>query len=368
MAERRPLRIGVDGRELVGRPTGVGRYLSALLGEWSRDSSPPHEYTVFLPGPPPGDLATLGPRVRWSVIPARSAGTVWEQWHLPNAVRAADVDVFFAAGYTAPLRLAVPFVVAIYDVSFWAHPEWFGGREGLRRRWLTRAAARRARRVITISEFSAGEIVRYLGIVREKITLAEPGGPEPGSPGSQDRRGPGVLFVGSLFARRRIPELLEAFGLVRQQVPDARLVLVGDNRTLPPVDPRAEAERLGIGAATTWHEYVDDAALERIYGDASVFVFLSEYEGFAMTPFEAIARGAAAVLLDTPVAREVYGEAARLVHLDPRAIAGAIAELLVDPRKHAALLAAGRRRLDRLSWARSAAIVRRALEDAAAPA
>jgi len=61
--------------------------------------------------------------------------------------RAADsLDVWFAPAYTAPLRLAAPIVVAIHDLSFVAHPEWFRVREGARRRWLTvnpRAAPRR---------------------------------------------------------------------------------------------------------------------------------------------------------------------------------------------------------------------------------
>jgi glycosyltransferase involved in cell wall biosynthesis len=366
MAERPSLHIGVDGRELVGQPTGVGRYLGALLRLWADDPSMPHRFTVFAPQPPAPALARLGERGRWTVVGGRHAGTWWEQTELPRAVRASGANVFFAAGYTAPLRLTCPFVLAVYDVSFFAHPEWFTWREGMRRRWLTRASARRARSVITISEFSASEIARYLGIPPDKIRLAPPG-PPTGLPArsGDEHRSPLILFVGSLFARRRIPELLQAFARVAARVPDARLTLVGDNRTVPRIDPRALADQLGVGARTTWLEYVDEAELHRLYSSAHLFVFLSEYEGFALTPYEAIARGTPAVLLDTPAAREVYGDAARLVPLDPAAIADAMTTLLADRGAHAALLAAGRRRLAQLSWAESAATVRAALEDAA---
>ena len=149
----RALHIAVDGRELMGRPTGVGRYLLAVLRTWRDDATFGHQLTLVLPADPPPDVVALAPRIQVHVEPARNAGTLWEQRRLPKAVRAVGADVLFAAGYTAPLWAGVPTVVAIYDVSFFAHPEGFGPREGLRRRWFTRRAARRARTIITISTF-----------------------------------------------------------------------------------------------------------------------------------------------------------------------------------------------------------------------
>ena len=66
-------------------------------------------------------------------------------------------------------------VVAIHDVSFAAHPEWFRWREGARRRTIVRLAARSARRIITISRFSKREIIAHLGVERDKIVVAYPG-------------------------------------------------------------------------------------------------------------------------------------------------------------------------------------------------
>src|SRR5205085_1387163 len=140
---------GVDARELVGRPTGVGRYLAGILGAWAADGAFPHRVTLFLPSALPASLAAPLGAFDSRVDSAARAGTWWEQMRLPRAAAAAGVDVFFAAGYTSPFLLTCPSVVAIYDVSFFAHPEWFSWREGLRRRMLTRSAARRARGVIT---------------------------------------------------------------------------------------------------------------------------------------------------------------------------------------------------------------------------
>jgi glycosyltransferase involved in cell wall biosynthesis len=362
----RALHIGVDGRELVGHATGVGRYLLEVLRAWASDASFAHRVSVVLPSEPNATLRRLGDRIDWHVEASGGSGTWWEQTRLPRALRRLGADVLFAAGYTAPLRRVCPFVVAVYDVSFFAHPEWFRPREGRRRRWLSRLAALRAASVITISEFSAGEIVRWIRIPRPRIHIAAPGAPPPGDLHAKVRA-PVVLFVGSLFNRRHIPELLQGFALTLSSVPEARLILVGDNRTSPPVDPLTIANDLGIGSHVSWRRYVSDHELEALYGQARVFAFLSDYEGFAMTPMEAIAMGTPPVLLDTPVSREVYGDAAALVTADPADIARAFVRLLTDRQAHANLMAAGRRRLDDYSWPRTANIVRRALEDAVGP-
>ena len=65
----------------------------------------------------------------------------WEQIDLPPAIAADRLDVFYAPAYTAPLRLTIPIVVLIHDLSYVAHPEWFRFREGLRRRWPSRSQA-----------------------------------------------------------------------------------------------------------------------------------------------------------------------------------------------------------------------------------
>lgn len=364
--DNRTLRIGVDGRELVGRPTGVGRYLRDVLRAWTSDPSWPHQLVVFVHAEPGAELMTaLGPNVSWHVTPAVTAGTWWEQWHLPRAVRSAGIDVLFAGAYTAPLRLRCPFVLAVYDVSYFAHPEWFGAREGLRRRLVTRLAARRASTVVTISEFSAAEIAKWIGLPRTRIALAPPGAP-PRRPGIDDAaRRPRVLFVGSLFTRRLIPNLIAGFAGWCAAIPDAELVLVGDNRTSPRIDPRALADEHGVGDRVRWLEYVSDDERDQLYGSARAFAFLSTYEGFAMTPLEALAHGVPSVLLDTPVGREIYGDAARFVGPAPASIGEALVALLTDDRLRRQLVAAGDALWTRYTWERTAATIRHALERAA---
>ena len=365
MADR-ALRIAVDGRELVGRPTGVGRYLLEILRAWAEDPAMRHDVTVILPASPPPHLAALGPRIAWHVEATARPGTWWEQMRLPRVLARLAPDVLFAPGYTAPLQHPCPTVVTIHDVSFWAHPEGFRRRERLRRRWLTRTTARRAARILTVSEFSAREIARWLRVNPDRIDVVPNGAPQ-AVERIRPAAGPTVLYVGSLLNRRRIPLLLQAFRLVRARVPDARLVLAGENRTSPPIDPLRIAIGLGIEDAVDYRAYVADEDLPRLYDDARVFAFLSDYEGFGLTPFEAIAHGVPPVLLDTPVAREIYGDAARLVAADAQAIADALVTLLIDDATRATLAQAGAQRLPAFTWGRTAAAALRALEAAARP-
>jgi glycosyltransferase involved in cell wall biosynthesis len=160
-----------------------------------------------------------------------------------------------------------------------------------------------------------------------------------------------VLFVGSLFNRRRLPDLIAAFAEATIGLPNARLVIVGGDRTWPRQDLASIAALHGVQARTEFRRYAPDRELGDLYARASVFSFLSEYEGFGMTPLEALSAGVPSVVLDTAVAREVYGDAA--VFVAPGDVAGAAAavrRLLLEPSSAAPVLAAAQAVLGRYSW------------------
>jgi glycosyltransferase involved in cell wall biosynthesis len=134
-------------------------------------------------------------------------------------------------------------------------------------------------------------------------------------------------------------------------VPDATLEIVGDNRTTPRIDFDALVTRSGLGSRVHIRSYVSDDELRMLYGRASSFVFLSDYEGFGLTPLEAMAAGVPIVVLDTEVAREIYGPAAvYLDRPDPGLIAAALERVLVDAHERNRLIGAGGLQVERYSW------------------
>ncbi len=284
-----------------------------------------------------------------------TGGTLWEQRTLAAAIRRAQPDVLFAPGYTAPLAVGTPVVLTVHDVSFVAHPEWFGRREGLRRRLVTRWAARRARSVVTVSEFSKREIVLRLGVPSPRVTVVRHGIARPASLPPNDARAPMVLYVGSIFNRRHVPGLIRAFASVAADVAGARLEIVGDNRTHPYEDLAALVRELNIVESVGVRSYVSDAELASLYANAAAFAFLSEYEGFGFTPLEALAHGVPVVVLDTPVAREVYEDAA--LYVQPGDISGtavALERLLLEPGTRHAQVEHAARVLARYCWSYAA--------------
>jgi glycosyltransferase involved in cell wall biosynthesis len=333
------VRIAIDCRELEGRRTGVGRYVAELLDAWrTMSDAQRHEFIRLSPENP-------------------HDGTAWEQLTLPGLVRKAGAEVLFAPGYTAPLRCQAPVVVTIHDVSFAAHPEWFTWREGARRRTLTRLTALKARRILAVSQFSKREIVRYLDVPSEKVRVIysgvsrsfSPPGPRP-RPRSQT-----VLFVGSLFNRRLIPELIVGFGVLAARHSDVSLEIVGDNRSLPRFDTAVLAAATGHADRIRARDYVADDELGDLYASARAFAFLSTYEGFGFTPLEALSAGIPIVVLDTAVSREVYGDAAIYVaRPDPPLIAAALETAMFDDAARGRIALAAPAILARYSWRRCA--------------
>jgi glycosyltransferase involved in cell wall biosynthesis len=363
------MHIAIDARELTGQATGAGRYLSQLLTHWNRSPvASRHRYTLYAHRPLTAAFDRLETE---TIIRPGGGGTRWEQCTMLGALRDSGPDVFFAPAYTAPLLSRLPVVLSVHDVSFAAHPEWFRPREGWRRRFITGGAARHAARVLTLSTFSRDEIVRHLGVRPDRIRVIPLGvglvEDERRPARANAEKDPVILFVGSIFNRRHVPVLIRSLPAISRRFPAARLVIVGDNRTWPREDLAAEAAAAGVADRVSELQFVTDDQLRSLYASASVFVFLSEYEGFGLTPLEALASGVPAVVLDTPVAREVYGSAAAYVARPTEDIvAETVVRVLESDETRSTLLQEASGVLARYRWSDAAAATLEAIEEAAA--
>ena len=368
----RPLVVGVDARELSGRPTGTGRYLRSLLRHW-RDGG--DRLVLYFDGPPPDDPVLRHPALRPRAVGSGgSRGLVWQQRMLPRVAAADGLDVFFAPAYTCPWRLPVPRVTTIHDLSFFAHPQDFTLRDAFRRRLTVAVSARVSARILVCADFTVREVARLFPDLAPRVR-AIPHGPDEdlAPPPARDAArarlavgGPLVLSVGAILNRRCAPELVRATARLRPAHPSITLDLAGENRTAPRLDLAGMASELGLSSNVRLSGFVDEPGLADRYAAADVFVSLSEYEGFGLPALEAAARGVPLVVSRDPSLGEIFAGAALLVDPhDESAIATAIHRVLGDASLASRLREAGLALAGRHSWARTAELTRQALAEAA---
>lgn len=367
------LTIGFDARELRGRPTGIGRYLRNLLLQWT--SSGDDRFVAYLNGPGPLDPVLRHPRVRVREVGSgRSRGLLWAERELPGQVRADAPDVFFAPAYSCPLGLRLPRVTTVHDLSFFSLPSDFAFPDALRRRVSVAASIRASAAILAPSRFSRDEIVARFPEAAPRVVHIPhgadddlPKGPErEAARAARGLQGPLLLTVGAILNRRCLGTLLHATALLRRGGVEARLDVVGENRTHPRRDLQGLVQELGLAEAVELVGYAAELDLAARYAAADVAIFLSEYEGFGLPALEAAARGLPLVVADRPALSEIFaGAALRVDPQDAEAVATAVARLLLDADLRAECVAGGRELAARLSWADTARCTRDVLRAAA---
>jgi glycosyltransferase involved in cell wall biosynthesis len=345
------VRVGVDGRSLRSSATsrGITRYVHRLLSELA-SAFPEDEYAVLVPGGRGPFAARLeaagielhGPRVDSRLLFASAA--LAGRPRADRMLGGCDVMWLPAVGPIA-LSRATRFVLTVHDLSFEHHPRDLGLYD---RAWhriaRPRKLARRAERVIAVSEAVRRQLLAEWGLDPESVVSVRSGpGSEPGAAGPLPAgvREPYVLAVGALEPRKRPDVVVEGHARARAAGLAAGLVLVGDG---PLRDVLADSQAVVLG-------FVPDAELEALYSRALALVCASHEEGFAFTPLEAIARGTPAVVSDLPVFEETLGEGAlRVPPGDADALATALLRLERDADLRDETLRAGRAALAGLSW------------------
>ncbi len=358
--------IGVDARVLgPGEQWGLGvrRYAARVLEQVARadDGGRVVLYGDF-------DAGHLR-RYRFDFpyrrvsVPIRSS-SLWDQVRLPLAARRDGVAAFWSPSYVAPLYLGRPRAVTIHDISF---DDPGAPRAAGRLRMMSRRSADRATLVLTDSEYSRRRLLERWGVVPNKVRVI-PLAADPPAEGWEARAAdtlarldvspPYVLYVGTLYSRRRIPTLLAAYAELQRRHPDLSLVLVGRNQTDPrePIEEQVEAINARAGRPAVRHLlWVSDEDLGPLYGRALAFAYLSTLEGFGIPPLEAMAYGLPVVSTAGGSLAEVTADAARLVDpMDATSVCAGLEEVVSDPSRRAELRCRSLANAARFSWERCA--------------
>ena len=297
------MRVALDVTPLALTKAGVARHIAGLLS--GLEAEPEVELR----------RCSFGGHGR-ALVPVRDVG--WYLAALPARARRDRVDILHCPSQRAPVRSPVPLVVTIHDLAVLRHPATFNRWTRAYSRVLLPRVVRAAARVITVSEFTRGELVELLDVQEEKVRVIPNAVGPPFDAHGEAESGNYVLAVGTLEPRKNLDRLVAGFQ--RAGLNGTRLLVTGS---------RGWGNVSAGGKDVHWLGFVPDAELARLYRGARCVAYVSGYEGFGLPVLEAMACGAPVVAASTGAAPEVSSGAAVLVDpLDDGAIAAGLVEAI----------------------------------------
>lgn len=357
-------RVLVDLLFFTGKKGGMESYAREVYSRLSRDDAELEFVALASSELAASDVSWFPGRVIDSGVSGedRVAWARGELFSVSRAARRQHADLVHCPANFGPLRSTVPVVLTVHDLLAFRHPEYVPGTHSRILRTMIRAAARTARRIITVSRASRDDIVTFLGVPPERVVVTPLAGSAPTDAAPSPRRDDQLLAVGNRMPHKGFEVLLEALARI-DPAQRPSLVVTGSHGD----DPLAPVvERLGLGDHVDLRGWLSRAELDRLYAESAALVFPTRFEGFGLPPLEAMARGCPVIVSDLPVMREVAGDAAVYVDpADPAAIAGAISAVLGSASERERMSQAGLARAAQFSWGLTAAATRDVLLDVA---
>jgi glycosyltransferase involved in cell wall biosynthesis len=360
------MKIGIDARMMGNEVRGIGRYVSKLL-EHIALTDTENTYTVFTRkeavGLVPKNMRTILTDVPWYGLR--------EQRELPAIFDAEKLDLMHVPHWNAPLKLHTPLVITIHDMILWEHPslrattlnplayatKYFAYRHVVSRN------ARKAKKILTVSESAKAAVMRTLHTPAEKIVVT-PLGVEPFPPTITPYSlppTPYVLSVGSGYPHKNLSTFFRVADDLMNDDQTLHAVIVGtDPAFLPKLKRQAEKIFLGNFLRVHFVGVVTDRELGALYRNARALMFTSLAEGFGLPPLEAALCGTPIIAASIDTTVETLGaDCALLVPpLDINAYIGAYHQLAQDSALRARLTSAARSRATSFSWQKTAQLTR----------
>jgi glycosyltransferase involved in cell wall biosynthesis len=361
------LHVAVDGSGLARPRAGIGTYTREILAAMLA-VRPGHRLTLWLPRgiEPP----VSSPRLAVRQVPAtRLVGRHW-QW--PARLRRQRPHAYFGPAGLLPLGdVGVPAVVTAHDMAIYLHPEWFPGRQPLSTRLVVPRSMERAHTVICVSRNTAADVAAIFGVPESRLEVIPEGVGRRFRPLDAERtelvraslRLPErfLLFVGTVEPRKNLDTLIDAWAQMSHRPP---LVVAGGWGW----GFEATREKMARLAPAGLHHLgeVAPADLPALYSQAAALAHPAWYEGFGLTPLEAMACGTPVVASNASSLPEVVGDAALTVDPgDVRAWCQALEQVFGDPALAGELRRKGLLRAAQFGWETAAERTWRVIERAA---
>jgi glycosyltransferase involved in cell wall biosynthesis len=367
------MRIAVNTRLLLrNRLDGLGTFAHETLKRITT-AHPEHRFYFFFDRKF-GEEFIYGTNVIPVVIPPQARHPVlfyvWFEWMVASKLAALKPDLFLSPDGYLSLRAGVPQLPVLHDLNFLHFPEYFS--PAVRRHYFTffPKYANKAARIATVSEFSKQDIIKQFDVESSKIDVVF-NGVDPGvfSPVSEQRKReireeltggvPYFVFIGSIYPRKNLVRLVQAYGIFREQTSTAvKLVLVGK--------PYREVEELQNAISSS--EYSSDIILagridppskmRDILGAALALTYVSTFEGFGIPILEAMSSGVPVIAAANTAMPEVGGDVPVYVDaFNPASIAEGMKRLVGDPQLADIKSMQGIERAKKYTWDQTAALL-----------
>jgi len=374
--------IGFDARFYGPLGKGLGRYTQEVVDNLIKISSAEpgagFNYVIFLSPENFDEFTSPSPKVKKVLLPVRWYS--WsEQFLMPFYIWREKIDLMHFPHFNVPVLTPVKFVVTIHDLILTNFPTrrattlspWFYRLKNFAYRLVIFSAVWRAKKIITVSEFTKKDLIVKFRVRPEKVAVTYEGvanlakGRDSLFAAKLDHQEilteyhiakNFLLYVGNAYPHKNLEWLLRVFSRLHTAQPGLRLVLVGKEdyfyRRV-----QAEARVLNLWQAENKNSpvifsgYVPDAQLEVLYQEARGYVFPSLYEGFGLPPLEAMAKGCPVLCSERASLPEVLAEAA--LYFNPEDAEDFLAKarrLLNDADLRADLIARGLRQAKKYSW------------------
>lgn len=293
---------------------------------------------------------------------SRGRRYLFEQLRLPRLLTKYKIDVVHSLGYVGPLLAPCPSVVTIHDLNYITLKHTMPSRRRIVLRFFSTKSAQWANHVITMSNFSKGEISRGLKLNPDKITVTHLGPIRDGNTNSSENwaelkqrygiREPYVVAFGGGTLHKNIPRLIQAFALVKDDFPHF-FMLIG--RIPSNVDLSAESIGREVRDRIISTGYVPEDHIMPLLSHADLFVLPSLYEGFGLPVLEAQQAAVAVACSTAGSLPEVGGDGA--LYFDPTSVENitqTIRHCLADAELRSQLILKGQENFKRFSWKKTA--------------
>ena len=362
------MRIAIDARKL--HDFGIGTYIrNVLIGLARIDQET--EYIVLCRPRDADAVNDLGANFR-AVPETAQPYSLGEQVWIPLSLVRERAHLLHEPHYVLPPAVRCRTVVTIHDCIHLMFPQYLPGKLAhVYARVSMWSAVHKADRILTVSEASKKDILRFFTVDPDKVSVIYNAIDERFlAPPDEERMDqvrqryqldhPFLLYVGNIKPHKNIERLIDAFGRARASgLDDLRLIIIGDEISkYPPLRQAVHRHRLDKHVRFLGFQPYD--TLAAFYRLARAFVFPSLYEGFGLPPLEAMACGTPVVTSNVSSLPEIAGGAAILVDpYDPQSIAEGIKRAVCDETTRAELIARGLARARDFSWAQSVSAIHR---------